>query len=878
MSDSKIPFLLLLDGNALLHRAWHAIPPLTTKDGKVVNAVYGFAMILERMLKQYQPTHMVVAWDRREKTFRHEVFAAYKAQREKKEQELYDQIPVIQDLLHAYGIASVDATGFEADDIIGTYAAQASKKGWKARIVTGDLDSLQLVDDQVHVVSFKKGISETMEYDEAAVRERYGLSPKQLVDYKALRGDPSDNIPGVMGIGEKTATELLQKYGDVEHILKALEKGQLDAKYAKKFEGQEQVARQALHLVTIVKNVPVPFPLTQIKRKDADEEAVKHLYQSLEFHRLLRQRNEKKEEEQDQETKRKIPHTTFNKTDDISLSQFCQDKEIAFFVFSKPADLFGSSSLSCVFSHGKHFKICSPASTEEIAEVRHALSLAKCVVVSNLKKVFHFFGEVLSGNFFDLELGYYLLHSGERTHEVSDILQQTVEGTVPDIPLSISSEKDERQAGSFVSLFLPAAEALRKELEQAGMTHIFEQIEMPLVPVLFEMEKRGVLVNTKSLAIFSKELQQELERLTGQITKSAGKTFNINSPIQLAEILFEDLHLPSKGIKKTQTGFSTAASELEKLWEEHEIVPMISEYRELAKLQSTYVEALPRLVKSDGRIHTTFQQAVTATGRLSSTDPNLQNIPIRTDLGKKIRKAFEAPRGKLLLSADYSQVELRLVSVISKDQAFIRAFQEGADIHTRTAAEVWGIEESKIIPAQRRAAKAINFGIIYGMGPRSLARSTGMSVEEAKKFIDRYFEIHHAVKEYLDETKALAREQGYVESLFGRRRYLPEIHSGVQQLVAAAERMAINMPVQGTAADLMKKAMLAVDGWLKKSAWPAQLVLQVHDELVFEVEKEAIRAVASGVKEMMEGVADFEVPLLVEVEAGRNWGEMEKIV
>jgi len=821
---------------------------------------------------------MVVAWDRREKTFRHETFAAYKAQREKKEQELYDQIPIIQDLLYAYGIASVDAKGFEADDIIGTYAAQASKKGWKARIVTGDLDSLQLVDDQVHVVSFKKGISETMEYDEAAVRERYGLSPKQLVDYKALRGDPSDNIPGVMGIGEKTATELLQKYGDIEHILKALEKGQLDAKYAKKFEGQEQVARQALHLVTIVKDVPVLFSLTQIKRKDTDEEAVKHLYQSLEFHRLLRQRSEKKEKGQEQEVKRKISHTPFNKIDDISLSQFCQDKEIAFFVFSRPADLFGSSSLSCVFSSGKHFKICSPASAEEMAEVRHALSLAKWVVVGNLKRVFHFFGEVFSGNFFDLELGYYLLHSGERTHEVSDILQQTVGGTVPDIPLSISSEKDERQAGWFVSLFLPAAEALRKELEQAGMTHIFEQIEMPLVSVLFEMEKRGVLVNTKSLAIFSKELQQELERLTKQITESAGKTFNINSPIQLAEILFEHLHLPTKGIKKTQTGFSTAASELEKLWEEHEVVSMISEYRELAKLQSTYVEALPRLVKSDGRIHTTFQQAVTATGRLSSTDPNLQNIPIRTDLGKKIREAFEAPRGKLLLSADYSQVELRLVSVIAKDQAFIRAFQEGADIHTRTAAEVWGIEETKVTSVQRRAAKAINFGIIYGMGPRSLARSTGMSVEEAKRFIDRYFEIHHAVKEYLDETKALAREQGYVESLFGRRRFLPEIHSGVQQLVAAAERMAINMPVQGTAADLMKKAMLAVDGWLKKSVWPAQMILQVHDELVFEVEKEVVQVVAAGVKEMMESVAHFEVPLLVEVEAGKNWGEMKKIL
>lgn len=872
------PRLLLLDGNALLHRAWHAIPPLTTKDGLVVNAAYGFSMILERMLKQYAPTHMVVAWDRREKTFRHEEFAAYKAQREKKEQELYDQIPIIQNILKAHGIISVDARGYEADDIIGTYATQASKKEWETFIVTGDLDSLQLVDRHVHVVTFKKGVSETMEYDEAAVKERYGLTPKQLIDYKALRGDPSDNIPGVSGIGEKTAVTLLQEYGDLAHILKAFASGSLDQKYAKKFEGQEEIALQALRLVTIVKDMDLPLTLIQTTRQDAQEEEIKDLYQSLEFYSLLRHRQEKNEKAVSKEEKEKPRASLVRKADASTLETFCRDRVIGFFVLPKPADLFGSASIAFAFSDGKEFMVFSEPTEEEIKEAQRVLSLASTAIVCDLKKIFHLFGNVISGNFFDLELGYYLLHSGDRVHDVVDILRQTLGDRVSDTPTSLASAGEEKKIGFFVSCFIPAFQKIQKEMVECGMTSVFEHIEMPLVPVLYVMEKRGVLVNTKALGEFSKELQEELKGLTEKITKSAGETFNINSPLQLAEVLFDHLHLPIKGIKKTQTGYSTAAAELEKLWETHEIIPLISEYRELAKLQSTYVEALPRLVKSDGRIHTTYQQAVTATGRLSSSDPNLQNIPIRTDLGKKIREAFEAPRGKRILSADYSQVELRLVAVIAKDKAFISAFKEGADIHTRTAAEVWGIEELKVTSSQRRAAKAINFGIIYGMGPRSLARSTGMTMGEAKHFIDRYFEIHHAVKDYLDETKIKARERGYVETLFGRRRYLPEIHSGVQQLVASAERMAINMPVQGTAADLMKKAMLAVDGWLQTSGWPAELILQVHDELVFEVEKDAVSVVASGVKKMMEGVADFDVPLCVEVEAGKNWGEMESVL
>jgi len=389
------------------------------------------------------------------------------------------------------------------------------------------------------------------------------------------------------------------------------------------------------------------------------------------------------------------------------------------------------------------------------------------------------------------------------------------------------------------------------------------------------METAGILLDTGALEIFAKNLEKRLVELEKKIHTLANSDFNVQSPLQLAEILFEKLKLPTKGIKKTKTGYSTAASELEKLWDTHEVIPLISEHRELAKLQSTYVEALPKLVDKDGRVHTTYNQTVTSTGRLSSSEPNLQNIPIKTELGREIRRAFVAPKGKVLISADYSQIELRLAAVIAKDKPFIEAFKQGTDIHIRTAAEVWEIDENQVTKEQRRAAKAINFGILYGMGPHSLSRSTNLSFSEAKIFIDRYFEIHHAIQIYLDETKTKAHVNGFVETMFGRRRYFPEINSGVPMLIAAAERMAINMPIQGTAADIMKKAMLAVDGWLKQSKLPATMLMQVHDELVFEADRDVADQVARGVKEMMESVASFEVPLVVEIEVGSNWGEMK---
>lgn len=875
MKSSK-QTILLLDGNALLHRAWHAIPPLTTKDGLVVNAAYGFAMILEKMIEVQKPEYMAVAWDVEGGTFRDEIFEAYKAQREKKEQELYDQIPIIQNILDAFGIPSIEMPGYEADDIIGTLSKKAADAGMRSLIVTGDLDSLQLVDENVEVLFFQKGISETKLYDVAAVKERYGLAPDQLIDYKALRGDPSDNIPGVVGIGEKTATTLLQKYGSIKGIFEHL--GEIEEKYAKKLRGQEKTIEIALKLVTIVRDMKFPFTFEDAKREAPDYDKLMPLYKNLEFRTLLKKHGEKVPEEKHRE----LQSVSGKNSAAVEIVRDAGELQrrlkpaamIAILITEQPADLFGATIAAVGLSDGNKTLVVSNPSREALESVAGILSSAKKVITHDLKHLLHQLGGTVDRPAFDTMIASYLLHSGSRVHDLAGAIHSLL-GRSLEVPSTFAKEKDYERFGTVVATLLELTQKMETELEGVGALWVFEEIEMPLVPVLYAMEVEGIELDTKSLEVFCTTLKKQIDELTKKITKLAGVEFNLNSPSQLADILFVTMKLSMKGIKKTKSGYSTAAPELEKLWDTHEIIPLLSEYRELTKLQSTYVEALPKLVGKDGRVHTSFNQTIAATGRLSSSDPNLQNIPIKTELGREIRKAFVAPRGKVLVAADYSQIELRLAAVITKDKPFIQAFQEGADIHSRTAAEVWDVTEDQVTKEQRRAAKAINFGILYGMGPRSLSRSTGLSIEEARHFIDRYFEIHHAIRDYLDGTKLKAHTDGYVETIFGRRRFLPEIQSGVPMLVASAERMAINMPVQGTAADIMKMAMLRVDGWLKKVDWEAKMLLQVHDELVLEVDKAAVEPVMAGVKEMMESVASFEVPLVVDVESGKNWGEMK---
>ncbi len=868
--------LLILDGNALLHRAWHAIPPLTTKEGLVVNAAYGFTMIVEKMLEKFKPEFMVVAWDLPGKTFRHKLYPEYKGQREKKEQELYDQIPLIQDLLLAYGIPSISAEGFEADDVIATISDKASEKNLLTLVVTGDMDSLQLVDETTHVVGFIKGISETKIYDIDAVKERYQLTPSQLIDYKALRGDPSDNLPGVSGIGEKTATELIHRFGTIEEIYQALEDGLIEEKFAKKLLGTKQQALDSRVLVTMVHDVKTGFRLESARVKEPDREALLQRFRELEFRTLIR-----KYESANVSKIVMAPPPLLKPEETIHLSRNVSDLSVTMFggsigviLATQQADLFGATLCAIGVSDGRNTFVISNPSKQHLKVIEEKLHQAHQVIVHDLKALMHHTGWVLP-NAFDTMIASYLLLAGTRENDLSSVIFTQLKKKVADLPQTYPSEKDYQKLGQMVVLLPELEKKLRKELKENKAEHVFDEIEMPLVPVLYQMETVGIELDSQSLHEVEKQLNKRIKELEEQLITLAGRTFNVNSPLQLAEILFDELHLPTKGIKKTKTGYSTAASELEKLWDEHEIIPLISENRELTKLLSTYVEALPKLVEKDGRVHTTYNQTIAATGRLSSTDPNLQNIPVKTELGREIRKAFVAPRGRRFIAADYSQIELRIIAVLAEDQPFITAFKTGADIHTRTAAEVWEIEESAVTKQQRTAAKAINFGIMYGMGPRSLARSTGLSFEEARQFIDRYFAIHHAVKSYLDKMKETVHEQGYVETLFGRRRYLPEINSGVPMLVAQAERMALNMPIQGTQADIVKKAMIEVSGWLKQSGLPAVLLMQVHDELVLECDHDQIEPVARGLKEIMEKIVDVAIPLVVDVEVGDNWGEME---
>jgi len=867
MKSKKI--FLVLDGNALLHRAWHAIPPLTTKDGRVVNAVYGFAMVIEKMRDEFKPDYMAVAWDLPGKTFRHKEFEAYKAHREKKADELYAQIGWIQDLLDIHSIPSISAEGFEADDVIGTLAKKyGPKSDLKVMIITGDMDALQLVDDDVEVVAFVKGLSETKVYDEKAVVERYGLKPDQLIDLKALMGDSSDNIPGIEGIGQKGATELLKEFGSIKNLLSALKDGKIAPRYAKKLEGQEKTVAQMQRLVTVVQDVKLKdFKISDAKVQEPNVEKLIASYRDLEFKRLL----EKYQGGGERGKKGDMGDIDYGdhgskKGKNISVVDLSElrKEELVIYIERGQPDLFGGETKTIVLFDGNKSAVLESPDEKQLEQVRSLLSKVKLLIGHDLKEIFHALpptSYLLPT--FDTKLSAYLLSAGSRAYDLDECANDFLSGT--QLPKSAVAKAE---------LVYRLHKALQKELEAEKSLKLAGEIEFPLISVLYQMELDGIEVDKKHLHNLSKTFGEQLDNLTKEIYKIADQEFNINSPAQLAQLLFEDLELPTKGIKRTKSGYSTAASELEKLWDAHKVIPMISEYREFSKLKSTYIDALPKLIKEDGRIHTTFNQAITATGRLSSSDPNLQNIPARSEMGQEIRKAFVAPKGKVLFAADYSQFELRVAAVISKDKAFLQAFKDGADIHRRTAAEILGKKEDDVTKEERYAAKAINFGILYGMGVRNLAKATGFSQEEAREFIQRYFDVYPGIQSYIDEAKTKAHHDGYVETLFGRRRYLPDIKSGIQMLIASAERMAVNMPVQGTQADLVKMAMLEVAEWIKKSGLDVKMLLQVHDELVFEVAENDLKKVVPEIKRIMEAIWTADVPLVVDCEVGKNWGEM----
>jgi DNA polymerase-1 len=897
--------LVIIDGNALIHRAFHALPEtLTTKSGEVVNAVYGFASVLLRMMKELKPDHIAATFDLPGKTFRHDAFTEYKAQRVKASQTLYDQIPRVKELVKSFSIPIYEKPGFEADDLIGTLSAKAD--GVETIIVTGDMDTLQLVDDHTDVYTMKKGIGEITVYDIAAVKERFGLKPNQLIDYKALRGDPSDNIPGVPGVGEKTATDLLQKFGTLDALYIALEKNTPKAKalpesLREKLLSQKEQAMMSRMLATIIRDVPVDFRLEDTAVKHYDRDKVVKMFQELEFRSLLPKlpHSEVVPQTVDQPAiKGDSLHDYRLVNDDATFKTFLEDlrkqKEFAVDTETTGLNQIEAKLLGLSFSWqegvGYYVNVKDHANwLKQLQPILEDESVRK--IGHNLKYDFQILWQhcvELKPLSVDTMVASYLLNPGSRQHNLDGAVFAEFGYEMQPIEALIGPKGKKQMPMDWVPVQQLAwysaedadytfrlAKRLTQKLEKIAVLSLFEKVEMPLVRVLADMELAGVKLDSERLNELAKKARHEIAAIEKKIFKEAGTEFNVSSPLQLKEVLFEKMKISSAGLGKTKTGISTAADQLEKLRGAHPIVDMILEYRELAKVASTYLEALPKLVqKKTNRVHTSFNQTVAATGRLSSSEPNLQNIPIRSDWGTEIRKAFIADRGNRLLTLDYSQIELRIVASIANDPKMIQSFKIGEDIHARTAAEVYGIPLDKVSKNQRRAAKTINFGVLYGLGVSGLSQGADLSREEARNFIDRYFTLYAKVAEYLEETKALAHKLGYVETLFGRRRLLPEINSNNPMIRAGAERMAINHPIQGTAADLMKMAMVAIAKSLPQESASSRMTMQVHDELVFEVPTTDVDKVAAFAREEMISVTKLKVPIEVAVEVGPNWGEM----
>ncbi len=926
---------LIIDGNSLLHRAWHAIPPLITKKGELTNAVYGFTVLLLKALKDVKPDFVAVTFDRKAPTFRHIEYAEYKAKRTKQPDEFYEQFPRVKELLTAFDIPIFEKDGFEADDIIATLCEEIKKMhpDIEKIIMSGDLDLLQLVDERTKIMTPKKGISETMLYDADAVRERFdGLHPNQMVDYKSLRGDDSDNIPGVKGIGEKTACELIKIFGSLKKIYEYVdatteqensEQKKIKEAVFKKLKEQKAGAELGYRLCTVVRDVPILWNLDACKLKIDDRSAVIHIFQELEFKSLIPRLNDlfgAPQQSLFESPKKNNNAEVIEKDEQNTCRTLVEDKEIQNFLEKL------SKQKECAYTiegddvEARHAKLLGIGIWSDDEKMAYFIPWKKgkapwkevCAAIfenEQLKKIGHNHkydsivlaheGIRLNGITFDTLLAAYLLNPGTREYAIDSLAfsefgyQCIHRGVLKNekgkerVFSELSSEELAAYSCEYTELIWRLYQKYLQELTQTKQLSLLNDCEIPLVKTLIEMEENGIKLNEEFLSELSMRISKESEKVTQIIYGYAGKEFNIASPLQLKEILFDTLQISTKRIRKGKTGLSTAASELEKMRALHPIIEYILQYRELAKLQNTYIDALPLLIDGKtGRVHTSFNQTVTSTGRLSSSNPNLQNIPIRSKLGREIRKCFIAEKGYTLLAVDYSQVELRIIASLAKDDKMIEAFKQGKDIHTITAAEIHGIPLEEVTKDMRRAAKEINFGVIYGMGAQGLSESAGIPYGEAQDFIDRYFSAYPSIRVFLDETIRFGKKHGYTETLLGRRRYLPELTSHIPYIRAAAERMAINMPVQGSAADYMKLAMIAVfdrvlkeinDGIYDIQKKPVRMTIQVHDELVFEVKNNILEDVARRLKKEMEGVASLAVPLLVECSSGKNWGELFKM-
>lgn len=933
---SARPKIVLIDAHALIHRAFHAIPFLATKDGELTNAVYGFTSTVLSVLKELKPEYIAVSFDLPEPTFRHNQYADYKATRQKAPDELRSQFGRVHEVVETLGMPVFEVVGYEADDVLGTLAKKfASDNGLEAYIVTGDKDSLQLVDEHVKIFTLRKGIKDTVIYDPKRLKDETGLTAEEFVEWKALRGDPSDNIPGVPGIGEKTATTLITKYRSLEAIYQALDedpaqhpdfKPKVRANLAE-FKDQAYLSRDLSRIRT---DVPLEFDLKKCVVHDFDMEAALALFKKLGFNSLIprlqqvavgtveSQEIAQGAKEEAAKPPVEVPAGTapprdWSKKDyqlivsEAELKKFAAElKKQAAFAFDTETNTLDSIAPELAgmsFSWQANTGVYVPVGHQKgpSLDLAVALKILKPILENpKIGKVAHHLkydyevmrgsGVEIAGAIFDTMLGSFLLNPGARTLKLDTLAYQElgyemqpitelIGDKKQEIPISeVPSEDMGPYAAEDADITWQLYEKLSAELQQVGIENVMAEVELPLVPVLAHMEQRGVKLDTRFLANMHKVFAARLTKLEKEVCKLAGHEFNLNSPAQLSKVLFEEMQIGTGTRTGSGSHVSTAAGKLERFRKDHEIVDKVLTYREVAKLQGTYVDALPKLVRKDtGRIHTSYSQTIAATGRLSSSDPNLQNIPIRTDLGREIRKAFVTDRGYKLVAADYSQFELRIAAHISGDERLAQSFRDGQDIHASTAAKVAGVDLEEVTREQRYAAKAVNFSILYGATPHGVAKSTGMSVSEASEYIDTYFRTYPKLKEYMDAMILKAQTDGYVETLFGRRRYLPEIKASTHPVREAAKRMAINMPIQGTQADILKLAMIEIDRGLPNVSRDAHMILTVHDELVVETPTKDVPSVAKYLKKTMEQAYELDVPVVAEVQVGSNWGAMEPI-
>lgn len=869
--------LLLIDGNSIMNRAFYGIPDMTTNDGRHTNAIYGFLNIILKVIEEEQATHICVAFDLKKKTFRHEMYEAYKGTRKGMPEELHEQMPRIKKILQAMHIRIVEQEGFEADDLIGTLSKKGEREGFAVTILSGDRDLLQLATDTVlvRIPKTKHGKTEVEDYYAKNVVETYGVTPLIFIDMKGLMGDTSDNIPGVPGIGEKTAAKLLAEYGDLDGVYAAVDSMKASRMKQNLIENKD-LAYLSKTLATIKLDCPIPFEFSEATYHDPFNAEAYTLFEDLELKSFYKRFSVEKKEELTFETVLIDDIDGYN----ALLAKLQKAKEVSFAWITQDGEALGVA-------------VCMDL--EHVYLIRFMMFITEAMVADNLlalsrdyqvqlacmhvKKLLSFLDFHEEDAVFDAGLAAYLLQPNQSEYEYDTLAKVYLDVTLPSEKEMLGKEKlgyfsfeDERvQKWMAYQAIVPykIKSVLREKLKKTGMESLYDEMELPCLYALYEMEKNGIRVDGEALHQYGKKLRTRIEELTAEIHAMAGEEFNINSPKKLGEILFEKLGL--KNGKKTKTGYSTSAEVLEKLKNAHPIIPKILEYRQLTKLNSTYAEGLAGYIRADGRIHGKFHQTVTVTGRISSADPNLQNIPTRMPLGREIRKVFIPEEGSVFVDADYSQIELRVLAHMSGDAALIAAYQADEDIHAITASQVFDVPLDQVDSTLRRKAKAVNFGIVYGISSFGLGQDLDISRKEAEGYIEKYFATYGKVKEFLDRTVEDAKKNGYTVTMFGRRRPIPELASSNFMTRSFGERAAMNAPVQGTAADIIKIAMVRVNRRLKKEHLQSKLVLQIHDELIIETKKEEVEIVQKILVQEMMHAADLAVPLLVDANVGDSW-------